>query len=107
MKKIKVQKWKEKVRGNGGIEERDTNTVKMLSVLLGNVDAMPKGMDTFRAMSRIGKAFDKAEKTGTLELEEADYSFLKKTIESEIPSQWGAVSEISKAVESFLEPEGN
>ena len=107
MKEVKIHKWMEKVGENGSIVEKESSTIKLLSVLIGSVETMPKGMDTFRTMSRIGKAFDEADESGILKLEEGDYQFLKKTIEGEIPSKWGAHKDIASAIESFLEPEAS
>lgn len=97
VKKIKVLKWKE--------GEVEVDTLKALIVLMNMKDPqkMPKGLDKFRLYSRIDKAFKEAETTGTIELEEIDYAFLKKTIEEEVPSTWGFNKDITKVIEEFLE----
>ena len=63
---------------------------------------MPRGLDNFRLMQRLSKVFEKAEQTGILELEEADYSFLKSTVESGIPSIWAMNKNIASSVDAFL-----
>jgi len=64
---------------------------------------MPRGLDNFRTMSRLSKAFEKADASGLLELEEVDYKFIKDDLEKNIPSTWGMNQNIMKAVESFLD----
>jgi hypothetical protein len=64
---------------------------------------MPIGLYKFRVFNRLSKAFEKADKSKLLELEEADYKFLKDEMEKSIPSAWGMNEEISKAIENFLE----
>lgn len=97
MKRISVLKWKE--------GEVEVDTLKALTILMNMKDPqkMPKGLDKFRLYSRIDKAFKEAETAGTIELEETDYAFLKKTIEEEIPSTWGFNKDVTKAIDEFLE----
>lgn len=101
MKTIKVHKWK--ATGFEGTEVEE-NTIKLLSVLMSNADPkeLPRGIDNFRLFHRISVAFDEAEKTGTLSLEENDYSVLKKIIEKDIPAIWGMNNERSVAVDEFV-----
>ena len=75
-----------------------------LNVLIGNKkpEEMPKGIDHFRTFNRLSKAFEKAEKSKVLELEESDYSFLKTSIEKDTPASWGMNLSISEAIEDFL-----
>ena len=106
MREIKIVKWEEGVNG----EVRETSTINMLNILINlktAKDEMPKGMDNFRLMNRVGTAFDKAEKTGVLKLEEGDYIFLKKAIENDIPSAWGMNKHAFKAVDTFLKAGGD
>ena len=104
MRKIKVLKWKGKDTKGQVVEE---NTILMLTVLINNKgpDTMPRGIDNFRLMHRLSKAIDKAEKTGTLILEETEYLFVKKLIETDVPSSWGMNQNILDAVELILNPE--
>jgi len=101
MKRIKIEKWKVKLPEGKEVEE---SLLDIFSNLMGNKDPaqMPRGLDKFRIFTRISKAFDEADKTGILELEEGDYSFLKGIIEADIPGFWGTNKNISKAVEEFF-----
>ena len=111
MRKVKIETWKARIpvrdeKGQiTGSEEQDENLLTAFNVLIANKkpEEMPRGLDKFRTFSRLTKAFDKAEKSKVLELEEVDYSFLKKEIESNIPSIWGMNENLMKAVEAFLE----
>ena len=111
MRKIKIETWKAKVpirdeKGQIiGTEDQDENLLTAFNVLIANKkpEEMPRGLDKFRTFGRLVKAFDKAEKSKVLELEEVDYSFLKKEIESNIPSVWGMNQNLMEAVEAFLE----
>jgi len=111
MRKIKIENWKAKlpVRDDKGeiidTREGDENLLIAFNVLIANKDPkdMPRGLDKFRTFGRLVKAFDKADKTKILELEEVDYKFLKDEIERNIPSTWGMNQNLIKAVESFLE----
>ena len=94
------------------MEDAEENTVQILSFLLNNVDqrTIPTGFSQFRIFNKISKAFDKVEKALPkangkkifLELGGAEYLFLKGLIDKNIPAQWGANENISKAVEAFM-----
>lgn len=110
MRKIKIEKWKSKVPiyEDGkvvGTEEKDESLLDALNVLISvkKPEEMPRGLDKFRTFGRIVKAFDKVEKSGILELEETDYSFLKVCVEKDTPANWGFNPNILKAIEDFLE----
>jgi len=112
MKKIKITVWKETIpvfdkKGiqTGETEEVDWSLLKALEILINNKkpEEMPRGLDKFRMMGRIDKAFDKANKSNELILEEQDYKFLKDSIEKDIPSTWGKNPNILKSIEEFLE----
>ena len=102
MRKIKIEKWKAKLPDGTEIDE---SILSALSVLISNKkpEEIPRGLDKYRLYNRLAKAFDKAEETGILELEEAEYSFLKETVEKDIPSIWGSNKDISEAIDLFLE----
>lgn len=102
MRKIKIEKWKS-ILPNG--EEVEESLIEVLSILISmkKQEDMPRGFDNFRLMGRIANSFEKAKNTKELELEESDYSFLKKTIEGEIPAVWGMNKNISNAISVFLE----
>lgn len=101
MKSIKVLSWKAKLPSGEEVEE---DTLVLLSILIKGKkpEDMPKGLDYFRQFNRIAKAFDEATKTKELVLEESDYLFLKKTIENEIPAEWGMNTNALSAIEEFL-----
>lgn len=112
MRRIKVETWKSDVpKYDGekivGTEEKEEDLLAVLNVLISNMkpEEMPRGLDNFRLFGRLSKAFEKADKTKILELEETDYNFLKKTIEKDVPSTWGMNENILKAVETFLNAE--
>jgi hypothetical protein len=102
MRKVRIEKWKAKdQQGN----EYDESLLVIFNVLINSKkpEDIPRGLDKFRLFNRMAKAFDKADETGDLVLEETDYKFLKDMIETSIPSSWGANENIMKAVESFLD----
>ena len=113
MRKIKIETWKSKVPKYDdegkivGTTEKDETLLDAINVLIANKkpEDMPRGLDNFRTMGRISKAFYKAEETGVLELEEVDYSFIKNDFEKNIPSTWGMNQNIMDAVEEFLSVE--
>lgn len=102
MRKIKIDSWKAKDRDGSEVEE---DTLMLLNILINGKrpEDVPRGLDKFRLFGRIAKAFDKAKSSKILVLEEADYKFLKDTVEKDIPSVWGGNENISKAIEKFLE----
>ena len=101
MRKIKIEKWKAKDREGKEIEESLLNAINIL-IANKKPEEMPRGLDNFRTMGRLSRAFEKAEETGFLELEEVDYKFIKDDLEKNIPSAWGRNIDIMKAVEEFL-----
>jgi len=88
-----------------GTEEKDETILDAINVLIANKkpEDMPRGLDNFRTMGRLSKAFEKADNSGILELEEVDYKFIKDDLEKNVPSAWGMNQNIMKAVESFLD----
>jgi len=110
MRKIKIETWKSKIPKYDdegkvvGTEEKDETLLDAINVLIANKkpEDMPRGLDNFRTMSRLSKAFEKADKSKVLELEEVDYKFIKDDLEKNIPSTWGMNQNIMKAVEDFL-----
>ena len=101
MRKIKINTWKAKIAEG---KEIDESLLIALNLLLGNKrpEDLPRGLDHFRLFSRLSKAFEKAEETGELVLEETDYSFLKASIEKDVPSVWGMNKDLGQAIEDFL-----
>ena len=112
MRKIKLEKSKSQVPvyGEDGqtivdTKEQDEDLLTVLNHLISSKrpEEMPRGLDKFRLFSRLAKAFDKADKSRILELEDVDYTFLKESIEKDMPASWGMNQNISKAVEGVLE----
>jgi len=110
MYKIKIDKWKAKVPvvEDGVVvdyKEADEDLLVALNNLVGGKkpEEMPRGIDKFRIFSKISLAFEKADKTGMLELEEREYTFLKDTVNKDVPAAWGMNKNIMKAVTAFLE----
>lgn len=101
MRKITLENWKAISRDGKEVEE---SLIQLISALLSNKrpEEMPRGMEKFRLFSRLHKIFENAEKTKEMLLEEADYKFIKETIEKDIPSIWGTNPSISSAIESFM-----
>ena len=111
MRRIEIKTWKAKVPVRDetgkitGTKDEDENLLSAFNVLIANKDPkdMPRGLDKFRTFGRLSKAFEKADETGFLELEEADYKFLKDSIEKDVPASWGMNENIMKAMEEFLD----
>jgi hypothetical protein len=101
MRRIAVNKWKAKTPSG---EELDDSILTVLNAVISSTSPsdMPRGIENFRLFKRMSNAFEKVEETGTLELEEADYSFLKRILEKGIPSTWSMNENINTAVETFL-----
>jgi len=104
MRKIEIGKWKEP---NAEGKEIEVTLLNIINALIGNrkPEQMGRGVDGFRTMNRLAKAFDKAEKSKILELEEIDYKSLKEIVEKDIPDAWGFNKDISEAIERFLNAE--
>jgi len=104
MRKIEIGKWEEP---DGKGEKREVTLLDVIKALIGNrkPEQLKGGFDGFRSMNRISKAFDKAEKSKFLELEETDYSLIKGIMEKDIPDTWGLDKNISEAIERFLNAE--
>jgi Cdc6-like AAA superfamily ATPase len=98
MRDIKIHEW--------DVGEEKNNTIKVLTKLLMSVDPknLPRGIDKFRTYNRIAQSFDKAEETGIIVLEEADYIFLREQINN-IPALWGLDKDASISIETFLDAE--
>lgn len=110
MRKIKLTTWTVRVPkyedGKAvGIQEGKESLLTALETLIAakKPEEIPRGLDKFRLFGRLAKAFDRAVKAEELVLEEADYSFLKKMIESDVPSSWGLNPSLADAIEAFLE----
>jgi len=112
MRKIKIENWKAKMPEFGedgktviGSKDVDENLLVALNNLIGakKPEDIPKGIEKFQIFGKLAEAFDKAQKTKALELEDREYKFLKDTIEKDIPSVWALNKNLNKAVNDFLE----
>ncbi len=101
MRKIEIKSWKVKTPDE---KEIDESLLSALSVLVTNKkpEDMPRGFESFKLFGKLVKAFEKAEETKILTLEEDVYKFLKNTVEHDIPSSWGASKNIVEAIELFM-----
>lgn len=102
MRKIKVCKWKGQDASGQELQE---NTILLLEMMLRGQDPkqLPRGLDKFRIYSGLIKAFDKAQKTGYIILDEAQYKFLADLVEKEVPAVWATNPKIAEAVEIFMD----
>lgn len=101
MRKIKIETWKAKDPKGKDIEE---NILIAINALISSLkpQEMPRGIEKYQIFNKLANAFDKANKTKVLEIEEREYKYLKGLIEEKIPASWALNENISKAVESFL-----
>ncbi len=105
MRTIEVKNWTETgIDADGAEKQIEASTIKMVTLLMSSRDTikLPPGLDNFRLMHRIGKALDKAEKSGKIQLEEGDYAIVKRAIEEDLPPQWGLNPNVVTAVDIFL-----
>ncbi len=102
MRRIPVSKWSE--CGPDG-ETHEVTLLNALALLLNGLrpEKVPRGFDAFRMFTRISRAFERAEKSGELVLEETEYHFLRRILESEIPAVWGSNKDVTLAIEAFME----
>ncbi len=100
MYKISIEDWP--VKGPNG-EEGKENLLVLMGYLVSQNKEVPTGFAAFQLFNKIVKAFEKADTTKVLELEEPVYKFLKNIVEKNIPSNWSGNPAIYKAVVSFME----
>lgn len=103
---INVGKWMETAKNaKGEMVEQEATLVYALQTLINNLRAekMPRGFEKFKIFSKLYKAFEEADKTDVLVLEDREYKFLKTTINEEIPAQWGARPDIMEAFQAFMD----
>lgn len=101
MRKIPVIKWT--IKTPDGKDGTDS-TLTVLNVVISATkpEDMPRGIDQFRLFNRLSKAFEQAEKTDVIILEEMDYSLMKRLLETGIPGIWAMNKDITSVVEAFL-----
>ena len=100
-RKIEVVKW---IEGEGE-NTAEMNTMKLIDILINNKkpEELPRGWDNFRTFKRIYKSFDKALETGFIEIDDADYVFMRKIIEKDVPARWAGIEKACKAMDNFME----
>lgn len=100
MKKMQIGAWSA-VLADG--KKSDESLVTVLSYIISvSAESLPNGMEQFRFLRRMAEAFDSAEKTKTIELEDKDHELLKGLLEKNIPPRWALSKDISKVVEEFM-----
>lgn len=111
MRKIKINNWKAKIPKYGpdgktivGSEVIEEDLLTAINNLIGakKPEEIPRGIEKFQIYGKLAEAFDKADKTKILELEDREYKFLKETIEKDVPSIWALNQNLSKAINDFL-----
>jgi len=124
MRKIKIQEWEEDATrpklDNGGkpildgkgeqvleVYKAKVDTVAALRLLIriAPADKLPRGYDAFRAFHKIEKAFAKAlaDPGKVLEMEDADYEFLRRIAQDNVPMEWGKGGPLSDTIAEFME----
>jgi len=102
MRQIPIVNWAIKMPdGTEGTE----NLLAVLSALITmkKPEELPRGFEQFKMFTKLTKAFEKAEQTQVLELEEKEYKFLNDAVLKEIPAVWGANKNIVDSITSFIE----
>ena len=85
-------------------KKQNENLLTVLSFIINNsAEDLPNGMEQFRFLQRVAVAFDEAEKTKVLKLEDKDHQVLVGLLEKNIPSRWALSKDISAIVEEFLD----
>jgi hypothetical protein len=103
MRQIEVMKWNE----GTGQAEKEMSTLDLITGLLNmkKPEEMPRGLEKFKMFGRLNEAFQKSEETGTLSLEESEYSFVMGLVNNDMPAVWGLSPNIKKAVEAIVDAE--
>ncbi len=104
MKKIKLVKWKEQAPNEKGESiEIDQDSINILNMLINSIapEKQPKGLDNFRMMNKITKAFDKAKGKEYLYLEAPEYKYIKDNALENLPANWGANPNAFAAINNF------
>ena len=101
MRSIKVSEW---ISLDKDKKEVTEDLLMLLSVLVTNTapDDMPRGYLQFQLFTKLTRAFEKAQETRVLILEDDVYKFLRNNIEKNIPSFWGTNKNIVNAIEMFM-----
>jgi hypothetical protein len=102
MRKMKIESWEAKLPDGKEVSE---NLIVAMGALINGKrpEDMPRGLEKFKIFSKLMEAFDKAEKTKILELEDREYEFLKSTLEKDVPAVWGLSKNLTNAINTFIE----
>jgi hypothetical protein len=100
MRKVKINVWSSNLPDGSKDEESLLSALNMLVGL--QTQEISKGISGFQSFIRIREAFEKAEVSGYLELEEPEFLILHNLVEKDIPSQWGLNKDLSDAFMIFL-----
>ncbi len=86
-------------------KEHKEDLLMLLSLLVTNAkpEELPRGFENFKLFTKLTRAFEKAQETKILVLEEDVYRFLKNTVEKNVPSIWGTNKNIVDALTLFME----
>ena len=106
MRKININVWK--VKDQNG-KEIDESLLSILGVLVTSKkpDEMPRGYAAFNLFRRLVKAFEDANETKILLLDEDVYTFLRNIVEKDLPSNWGGSLQVYEAITLFMESKGD
>jgi len=101
MRKILIKEWDVKTPDGKDIKE---TLIVVLGVLvqMKKPEELPRGFEQFKLFRKLSIAFEKANETKELVLEEPEYKFLKDTVLKDIPMQWAGNPNIFDAIESFI-----
>ena len=102
MKKMNVVKWKV-MDMNGKDNGVEQSIINVITIALSKAsNSMGSGIEQFRFIHRVSEAFDRAEKTGILEIEDTDYAKITDLMKNNMPAGFGFSKDIYSAVENFL-----
>ena len=104
MRKIKIVEWEE-IGSDGKPEKITTLTVLKQFLMMAKPEQLPRGFDKFRSYRKIDQAFEKAEKDPNkmIELEDAEYEFLKKIGNDVMPAAWALNKSVAPVIEEFMD----
>lgn len=102
MRKIKLVEWNIDGAKPGEKDKEDLAQVLQALMKMIPVQNMPRGFDQFRTFNKIHKAFDNAEKSRELILEDAEYSFIKNLVTNFIPAHWSILEKRMEEMEKFM-----
>jgi hypothetical protein len=103
MYELEIQSWDVKIpTENNKFIERKENLIEAIKFLLGQSE-QKQGFESFMIMHNIADAFNEAEKSNILKLEEREYDFVVNLIKEKVPAQWALNNKLSKQITEFLD----